>query len=215
MQKLFLFTLIGALLSLSGCSDAPSRRDRRGEAMGPPLPAMSGSESFADGQLLVSVDLSRGVIPRPADEESGDGPRGGGGEFRRRRHGDAAGMEGEGPIPGRGVGRNEGESPLRGRMSGSHMPRIVLQLHAKNNGAEPIEITWIECNSALGNFGVLPQKMTAAPGETVAPERMTSLLGASGEDMPVTVTLRVHGKLEKKTLTVRPVDSSSSSSAKN
>ena len=94
---------------------------------------------------------------------------------------------------------------MRTRVQESRMPPVVVQLHATNKGTEPIEITWIECNSALGNFGVLPEKMTVAPGETGETEHMRSLLGASGEDIPVTVTLKVHGKTEKKTITVRAV----------
>lgn len=181
----------------------------------PPLPAMSGSELFANDRLLVEATIGRGFRP------DGRGGPGGGGGGHGPRGGGAGGFRGAGgPRGARGAGGEQGwrqrqdsnfsggegemdRDEMRPRMQESRMPAVVIQLHATNRGTEPIDVSWVECNSAFGNFGVLPEKMTIAPGATAKTEHMRSLLGASGEDIPVTVTLRVAGKTEKKTITVR------------
>lgn len=197
MSKCFLFGIAATALLLAACSDAPSPRERRAEAMAiPPLPAMSGSETFAEGQLLVEARISRGDRPfagKPGGA-GGDRARGGGEGRRAWRHRE----DGEG-----GFGGADSDGEARPRIQASHMPTVVIKLQVTNRGTAPIDIVWVECNSALGNFGVFPEKMTVAPSESAETEPMRSQLGASGEDMPVSVTLRVHGKQEKKTFIVR------------
>lgn len=194
MKTYLLVLWLGFAALFASCNDVPHSRDRRSETAPPPLPAMSGEEAFADGQLEVEATLSRGFRPRGGRHRGNDGE----GEAERsswRHRYDGSEEEAE-------TERNRA-AEARFRMHDSPMPPIVLQLHATNKGTEPLEVTWIECNSILGNFGILPEKMMLAAGQSADTERMTSLLGITGEDVPVTVTLRAHGKLEKKTLIVR------------
>jgi|GEM_PF-3679297 len=201
MQNYLLASVFIAVLSLTGCSSAPDRHERSPERAAPPLPAMTGEETFAGGQLLVEASVSRGYR---GFGRRGDGS-GGGGKGRRHGGGGQWGGGGGGGYQRPEGGDDEGpREPVQPRLHESTMPPIVIQLRATNKGTEPLEVTWVECNSALGNFAVLPEKMTLPAGESAETERMTSLLGPSGDEIPVTVTLRAHGKAEKKTLVLRP-----------
>ncbi|PTY03781.1 hypothetical protein DB347_21365 [Opitutaceae bacterium EW11] len=181
-----LFTFLLAL-ALSGCSDAPRRGPRSGP-MGSPqaTPTLTAQESFSDGQLIVQAIVSPG-------DEARMGGRGPGGGGSRRRH--------MGPPPEGGEGEGE-DMPQRSHFNDSPMPPVVLKLHVTNQGSTPLNVVFVECNSALGNFGIRPERATIQPGQSVDPDRMTSLLGVSGEDLPVTVTLKINGKTEKRTLTL-------------
>ena len=205
MQKFLLFSAMTGVLYFTGCSSTPDRHERH-EQTAPPLPAMGGEETFADGKLLVEASLSQGTGPFGRRGEGG-GAGGGGRRGGRRHSGGEGGGGGYGERPERSGG-GEGEErseEVQPRLHESTMPPVVLQLRATNKGGEPLDITWIECNSALGNFGVLPEKMSLPAGETARTDRMTSLLGISGDEVPVTVTLRVLGKQEKKTFVLHPI----------
>ena len=208
MQKLLLVPAMIAACYFAACSSAPDRRNRSSEPMAALLPAMTGEDSFADGKLLVEASLSQGSRPfgrRGQGREGGEG----GGRRERRRHGEeyGGGFSGGGGANRERFGGDEDDErrgEMQPRLHESTMPPIVLQLRATNKGTEPLDITWVECNSPLGNFGVLPAKMALPAGETADTEHMTSLLGISGDEVPVTVTLRVHGKQEKKTFVLHP-----------
>lgn len=204
MQKFLLVPAVLVTCFFVGCSGTPNRPERGSEPRAALLPAMTGEDTFADGKLLVEASLSQGSRPF-----GGRGPGGGRREGRRHGGGDygggfSGGGGGNRERSGGGEDDDRREETQQPRLHESTMPPVVLQLRATNKGTEPIDITWVECNSALGNFGVLPEKMSLPAGETADTEHMTSLLGISGDEVPVTVTLRVHGKQEKKTFVLHP-----------
>lgn len=85
------------------------------------------------------------------------------------------------------------------------MPPIVLQIHVTNKTEAPIDVSVTQCDSDLGNFVVMPEKMTVQPHGTVDTERMTSRLGYMGGALPVTVSLKANGKREKQVITLTPI----------
>lgn len=88
-------------------------------------------------------------------------------------------------------------------MSESNLPPVSLRLHVTNTSDAPIDVTFNSCDSALGNFVVMPEKLTIAPGQSAEPDPMRSLLGVPGDEIPVELSLSVGGKTEKKNLTLR------------
>lgn len=151
-------------------------------------PTMAAEQKFFDGTLLVEVNLGRGFRPRmvrpgwkPRDENA----------FGTTVYADQAARE---------IAEEEESEMFIPRMRNSTLPPVALRLRVSNLGTAPAEIEFLECKSYLGNFAVRPEKITVAPGESGQPDPMVSLLGVSGEEIPVTVTLRVGDKRETQTL---------------
>jgi hypothetical protein len=82
------------------------------------------------------------------------------------------------------------------------MPPVVLNLHLTNKSDAPIDVTFDGCDSSLGNFVVTPEKSRIEAGQSVDTDPMRSLLGETGDEIPLNLTIRVAGKTEKKVLTL-------------
>ncbi|HEU5078249.1 MAG TPA: hypothetical protein VFT72_03515 [Opitutaceae bacterium] len=201
---------IALLLTLScffgACSEGPRQHAGDGGPMGgadrpPPPPAMHGQQTFLDGSLIVEATLGAGGGFRGGKGGPGGGGGHGGGHHRGRRGGgDEGGGFGSG---GGGMDREDRPSTIHE----SNMPAIVLQLHLTNKTSAPIEVSVTQCDSDLGNFVVMPEKITIQPNETADTERMTSRLGYLGGDLPVTVGVKANGKRDKQVITLKAIPS--------
>ena len=161
-----------------------------------PPPVMQGETAFFENQLLVEVNLGRGFRPRIVRSSAIDRE----------------------PTDGRSVFDSafvvdEPESEVQTNIwqrRNSTLPPVALRLRVHNTTAAPVEIEFLECKSYLGNFAVRPEKITIPAGESGQPDAMVSLLGVSGQEIPVTISLRLNGKSETKTVVIVPVKSAAS-----
>ena len=189
-------TLFSAAFLLTGCS---SRRGNDAfdtslpDPKQAPRPAMVAEDTFFDGKLLVEATIGRGFRPRLKKYMRS----GSGGEHATRMDPMGSVLRDEELV-------NEDEYFIP-RMRNSTLPPVALRLRLTNQDAQPLEIQFVECRSYLGNFAVRPEKVTLAPGDAGQPDPMTSLLGVTGDEIPLTIGLRLGGKLETKVLTLRIV----------
>jgi hypothetical protein len=79
-------------------------------------------------------------------------------------------------------------------------------LHLQNNSAtEAVSCEVEDFNSTLGNFAVFPSTYQLGAGQSATSETMTSRLGVESSEIPVTVALRIQGKVEKKVITLHQI----------
>jgi len=213
--------LSALMLLFAGCETHPDVRAMKEEARHS-VPLMTARDVFFDGAVVArltvggtgednfgSDDNSRGGgdsglhgIATGFGSSTGDnfagGSQGGGGE-----HESKSGMRGEygGDRGMGGVTADEGQQVHR---SESEMPAAVLRLRLENTSLVTVVVEVRQMNSELGNFAVRPDTITLAPGQSVEPDPMESLLGLDTYALPVTVTLRKGGKTETKVLTLHP-----------
>ena len=196
--------LLGIGLTVAGCGGGDEHpRHHNREAMGGGVPAaprevMHGTQSFFAGKIVVEARLTEGGGrhggpagpgaggPSEGDDQNGDEGGGGG-----RHHGHRGGGGGRGYLGG------------GGGMGESNLPPVTLRLHITNTSDAPIEITFNGCDSALGNFVVVPEKMTVAAGQSIEPDPMRSLLGIPADEVPLELALAMPGKSVKKMVTLR------------
>ncbi len=154
---------------------------------------MLGSGGFA-ARDAGRVARAGGGGERGRGSVGGGGGSGGGG-----RRGGASGARGGGSERG-------GELPRPGASSGDepapkirpvNAPPVQFHLRLTHHGNEPLDVEVTDFNSALGNFVVQPRKLTLPPGGTVEADPMTSRLGVSAAEIPLTLTIRAGGKTEK------------------
>jgi hypothetical protein len=88
-------------------------------------------------------------------------------------------------------------------MKESNLPPVTLRLHITNTSDAPIEIVFNGCDSALGNFVVMPEKLTIPAGQSAEPDPMRSLLGIPSDQVPIELSIAMPGKSEKKTVTLQ------------
>lgn len=204
------------LAFVAGCSSDshPDRPENAAIVVPDYPPAMTGTENFADGKIAVEVTLGLPNHFHPGKEGEHGGSSGGGhhggGHRGGGRHG-GGGMGGEGGYPGiegSGESGHEGgddEAP-RPVVRGSTLPPAQLKLHLKNNSAtDAVSCEVADFNSALGNFAVFPSTYQLAAGQSAISETMTSRLGVESTEIPVTVALRIQGKVEKKVITLHQI----------
>ena len=162
-----------------------------------PRPMMHGTQSYFDGKIIVEASLGEGQsrsgvdksgAPDDSDNEGDNGS--GGSHGHHRRHG------------GGGEGGAGGGGYLGGGMRESNLPPVTLRLQLTNTTDAPIEITFNGCDSALGNFVVMPGKLTIPAGQLAEPDPMRSLLGVPADEIPIELSLAVTAKSEKKTVTL-------------
>jgi hypothetical protein len=187
--------LVSAItLLFSACSSGSRVADAASiaESKKVPPPVMQGETTFFENQLLVEVNLGRGFRPRIVRSSA---------MFDRE------------PADGRSVfdtdfttEETEAETNIWQRKN-STLPPAALRLRVHNTTAAPVEIEFLECKSYLGNFAVRPEKITIPAGESGQPDAMVSLLGVSGQEIPVTISLRLNGKAETRTAVIVPVKS--------
>jgi hypothetical protein len=185
--------LLGACAVLLSACSGPRVADAASiaEAKKVPPPVMQGETTFFGDKLLVEVNLGRGFRPRLVRSSA---------MFDRE------------PADGRSVfdtdftAEDEAEAQANiWQRKNSTLPPVALRLRVHNTTAAPVEIEFLECKSYLGNFAVRPEKITIAPGESGQPDAMVSLLGISGQEIPVTVSLRMSGQAETRTVVIVPV----------
>ena len=157
--------------------------------------AMQGQSSFFGGTVAARVTVSRGFgeemsqrLQRRIDEE---GPKLA--EVFEEELADRV----KNPI-GETLTRMSALIPR-----GSPIPPVIIRLILTNPGAEPVEVEIVEFNSVLGNFAIRPSNLTLAPGGGDEPEAMSSRLGVTSDNIPVTVVLRVNGVTERQAVNVR------------
>ncbi|MGC4073372.1 MAG: hypothetical protein QM760_12820 [Nibricoccus sp.] len=194
LRPLSLVLLSASALFMAACSSQRVADEASlAEAKKVPPPTMAAEHQFFDGAVLVEVNLGRGFRARMV--KPGWKPRDGN-AFGTTIYADEAARE----------AAEEEESELFiPRMRNSTLPPVALRLRVTNLGTAPIEIGFVECKSYLGNFAVRPEKITIAPGESGQPDPMVSLLGVSGEEIPVTITLLLGGKRETQTIIMVPI----------
>lgn len=181
------FLALGAFAALvfaSGCASHKSE-DAFADAVntGERPVAMAGQASYFGGQIQATVTVSRGV-----------------------GHGRAAGGKGGGSEGSRGGGWKQDTEGMdsdqemayfRARSAiGSPLPPVTLRVKLENLGKDIVAVEIQEVNSDLGNFVVEPSLLSLAPGQNAEPNPMISQLGVTSDDLPVTVTLAVKGKVE-------------------
>jgi hypothetical protein len=185
--------------------------DDRGEH--PPIPKMEARGDFFDGQVEIEALLASAGThwARSDDAKStgGGGRKGGGGGFSggfggagggRGRHGSGGHGGGPGgPPPG---GSDDGV-PSASPIHASNQPAIQLRLRLTNHGAAPLVVEVVDFNSDLGNFVVRPPKIALPPGEPVEADPMVSRLGMSGDEIPLTIKLKIDGRTDGGVLTLR------------
>ncbi len=155
-------------------------------------PAMSAQDTFFDGKLLVEANLGRGFSNGQGSPKEGDAkhPSEGG---HGHRHG-GGGMRGEAEGS-----KEEGTSAIHE----SSMPPVALRLRLTNMSKEPIDAAFVLCKSELGDFAVRPEKLSLAPEQSAEPNPMISRLGLTSDELVLTVSLRMAGKVEQKELTLK------------
>jgi len=210
----------GLLLAFAGCSSDSDRPDMPLRAIPDYPTTMAGSESFADGRLTAQVTFGqstgRGSRPENGGSDNPGSPHSDGGSGGGGHHhggGGMGGMGGGGMGGGMGGGsRPEGmggdnspsgnAAPRRGGLAGG--PGIQIKLHLTNTSAtDAISCEVLDFKSSLGDFAVFPAKYQLAAGQAAVSETMTSQLGLTSAEIPVTVDLLIGNHRETKVVMVR------------
>jgi hypothetical protein len=196
-----LLLLISSLL-LGGCAsnDRPGRPGRGGQPEA--MPTLTGRQSFFHGRIVADVRIGA----MSGFDRSGDG-QADGSRRRQRREG-----------PGGGDGRGEGSGSPRMRPDydgasrqpgsrppmGGGSPPVAIHLRFTNTGTTAAELQVIDFLSPLGNFVVHPASLTIEPGQSVEVEPMASRLAGEAAAGEITLSLRLDGAKETKTVAVQP-----------
>ena len=107
--------------------------------------------------------------------------------------------------PGIGVG-HEDDVPGRQqaiatrRADNMGSPPVLIHLRFVNNGTEKVDVVIADFLSPLGNFVVQPEKISLQPGEALAVEPMTSRLAGDPSGGEISLSLKVGGETETKTI---------------
>ncbi|HTQ31902.1 MAG TPA: hypothetical protein VMI53_11895 [Opitutaceae bacterium] len=179
-------------LLLAGCGGRHHRDDEASAPpLGPngkPLPVLHAQDTFAAGQVIADITLSRGW---------------GKGGFKPA------------PIPGMPSEDDSDDSDkkitpdmidaMQHRRAESPFPPVMLWLKLTSAARAPLNIEITDFKSDLGDFAVQPDHVTLAPGESAKPDPMISRLGVTSTEIPVTVSLRINGAKETRVLILRPV----------
>ncbi len=201
--RLLATALLAAALFTTACtSQRVADEASIAEAKKVMVPTMGAETNFFDGALLVEANLGRGFRPRMV--KPGFKSRGNENAFATVIYADESARE---------IAEEEEEGMFIPRMRNSTLPPVALRLRVHNLTAAPAEIEFLECKSYLGNFAVRPEKITIASGESGQPDPMVSLLGVSGTEIPVTITLRLGDKRETHTVVLVPLKSAANQPA--
>lgn len=200
------------LTILAGCASSPRRRGfarRESDHAAPPVPEMRATGEFFAHRLAVEVLLNRAGFPRgerTGRDDSGDGAgghRGGHGGF-----GGGFGHRGERGAEGGGRWRGQEESGETGsprpHIVASNQPPVALHLRVTNHGNTPLQVAVTDFESDLGNFVVQPAILSVPANGSAEADPMTSRLGVTRLDIPLTVTLSADGRTETEILHLKP-----------
>jgi len=201
---------VSAWLGAAGCSSPNEPRDLmseevRGEHADRPV-AMKGAGQLAD-TIHVVATVSRGFDRRPG-QKVGAGPK----VRKGWLHHDTEAYKEDVPFD---VGDSEEQQreaiqdymrqAMARRAAGSPMPPVTLHVTFKNDGKDAVEIEPTEVSSDLGNFAPRPKKLMLAPGETGSLDPMVSQLGVLNDDIPLTVSIRLHGHTASRVIQVKNI----------
>jgi hypothetical protein len=194
---------VAAALLFAGCTSDNSdyhRQVQENAQQSAKQPTMAGESHFLDGKVDVEVKLGRGFRPRvnKAIFESRDDPFRQDPNDKEEKRYQSLADDDEYFIP---------------RMHNSVLPPHALRLRITNESQETVEVEYLECNSSLGNFVIRPAKATLEPGKSHEPEAMISLLGATGEDIPVKLTFAFNGRRETQILALKLASSAAKTPA--
>jgi hypothetical protein len=165
---------------------------------------------FFGGQLEAEALLARAGTYWARDNGSGAGTgsnKQGGDNF-----GGGGGMGGGHGGGHRGGGRggdsgghSDESGPQAPPIRAINEPAIQLRLRLTNHQAATVVVEVLDFNSDLGNFVVLPERIAVAPGESIEADPMVSRLGVNGDEVPLTVRVKMDGKAEQQVLTLKVV----------
>ena len=105
---------------------------------------------------------------------------------------------------GEGQRARPAEGEKAANLRPTNAPPVQFRLRLTNHGTEPVVVEVPDFNSAMGNFVVQPRSLTLEPGASVEADPMTSRLGVTAEELPVTVGLRTGGTTERREVKLRP-----------
>ncbi len=205
-----------ALLLAAGCASDDGRPPRGAGKHREHFPTMAGQETFFKGSITAEVLVG---AMTGFDQESGPGgggPGGGGGGGGHHRGGGGGmrmkmtgGMHDGAPVglggaPGGGGG--DGDDPGRAtamatqRAERNGSPPVMIHLRFVNNGAAKADLVIADFLSPLGNFVVQPEKFSLEPGASLEVEPMTSRLAGDPSGGEISLSLKVGGETETKTI---------------
>lgn len=207
-----------ALALLAACESAPASQPVPGPettaaSRVAPQPELEGRALFFGGRMEAEVLLGRGGFAPRGEARSAQSREGGDRGAFSGGAGSGGRRRGGGGGEGRGSGRREGGEGQRARSTEggkaadirpANAPPVQFRLRLSNHGTEPVVVEVPDFNSALGNFVVQPRSVTVAAGESLEVDPMTSRLGVTAEELPVTVALRTGGATERQVVTLRP-----------
>jgi len=195
-----------ALVSACGSGNtAPRTLPTREELAERPV-AMRGAESYFDGQIGAVVTVSQGVN---------------GVEFQTGLIGGVLfaddDINPDGTPKLQEVFKKELNDLEKNRLSdiiskmeglrapGSPLPPVLIQLQLTNTTEQPVQVRIREFKSYLGNFAVQPDLVTIPANTAMLVEPMTSRLGVTSSDIPVSLTLVVDGQAQSAEMMVSSV----------
>jgi len=194
-----------AMFLATGCTSRPEYVPAI-DPKAPPPPSMQGYADFFDGKLLVEASLGHGFRMRPGVMKNYAG--------KNRRRGGSGDIDASDDVDSDNAfadvyyinqDDDTDTQSFLPRMSNSTLPPVALRVRVTNQMQQPVDIVFVECNSMLGNFAVQPEKITVAAGATGSPDPMTSLLGVTGDEIPVRIGLRVGDIKETKIVTLHVI----------
>jgi hypothetical protein len=174
-----------ALDLVTGCQSRSDGPPPEGIASVRPVIALRGEASFFEGRVGAVLTIGRG----------------------RRFHGGSPVTHGNGGgRPHHRRPADEGFSETGGGVRPLSRPPVTLEVSLRNLADAPVDVEIREVNSALGNFAVRPEHLLLAPDAASALDPMVSQLADVGDDVPVTVSLRLAGKTETQVITMHTVE---------
>ncbi len=208
--------LCAALLFAAGCASDDARPPRGAGKRHEVFPTMAGQQKFFSD--TITADVLVGAMT--GFDLHAPGPGGGGGGGGRRHGGGMRMRMGGGMHDGAPVGMGGGAPAMRGgggggdddpgraaamatqRAAGMGAPPVMIHLRFTNNGAAKADIVIADFLSPLGNFAVQPEKFSLDPGASLEVEPMTSRLAGEPSDGEISLSLKLAGATETKTITL-------------
>jgi hypothetical protein len=161
---------------------------------------------FFAGQVEVEALLNStgfaGRAKRGSDSGDGGADAGGAGPSMGAGGGRGGGRRRGGESATAGSGSDAGAAP---QIRPSNLPAVALHLRLTNHGPALVDVEVIDFNSDLGDFVVEPPKISLPPNAQAEADPMISRLGVSSDEIPLTVSLRIDGSIEKQVLMLKVI----------
>lgn len=197
---------------LSACISSRRNRERFLSRVPPPQALLEASASFADGALQMQAWLGPTVRLRQEHDHAGKKEEFFGREHERgERGGEEEGEESGSPFR-RGGGHpgqytNAEINEMYGRENYQYVlpPRLALTFTFVNKSSRPLVFSVTDANSALGDFAPQPPTLTIGPGQKAEVDPMLSTIEDNFDELDVSVSVRLGGRTETKTLKLTKV----------